>query len=55
METHRSGGTEVGFLVLAGVSPLLCLEGTMNRADTEVDAFGGYPDHASCDRPSGGH
>ncbi|MFJ4502858.1 hypothetical protein [Streptomyces sp. NPDC088864] len=55
VETHRSGGTAVGFLVYAGVSPLLCLEGTMNRADTEVDAFGGYPDHASCDRPSGGH
>lgn len=55
VETHQGGETAVGFLIYAGVSPLLCLEGTMNRADTEVDAFGGYPDHASCDRPSGGH
>ncbi|MEU2246160.1 hypothetical protein [Streptomyces sp. NPDC019224] len=55
VETHQGGATEVGFLVYAGVSPLLCVKGSMNRADTEADAFGGYPDHASCDRPRGGH
>ncbi|NEC66096.1 hypothetical protein G3I41_15850 [Streptomyces sp. SID9727] len=55
VELHQSGGTVVGFLIRAGVSPLLCVKGTMGRAATEVSAFGGYPDHPSCDRPSGGH
>ncbi|MER7726113.1 hypothetical protein [Streptomyces sp. NPDC096323] len=55
VEAHQSGPTGVGFLIYADDSPLVCVEGTMNSATTEADAFGGYPDHSACDRPSGGH
>lgn len=52
VESQVMGNGEVTFLIDA--SPL-CLEGTMNSHGSQVDAFGGYPDHTGCDRPSGGH
>ncbi|MEU2055041.1 hypothetical protein [Streptomyces bungoensis] len=54
VETSQDGPTSVGFLVQADDYPV-CVEGDMNRARTETDAFGGYPDGTGCDRPSGGH
>ncbi|MFJ6212381.1 hypothetical protein ACIQGZ_03475 [Streptomyces sp. NPDC092296] len=50
--SYQNGPTAVGFLI--DTYPL-CVEGAMNRAATEADAFAGYPDHVGCDRPSGGH
>lgn len=52
VQSYQNGPTGVGFLIDA--SPL-CVEGTMNRDSTQADAFGGYPDHTGCDRPTGGH
>ncbi|MFJ3231002.1 hypothetical protein [Streptomyces sp. NPDC086787] len=52
VRAHQSGATGVGFLVDAHS---MCLEGTLNSAGTEVDAFGGYPDGTACEPPSGGH
>lgn len=52
VRTYQNGPTEVGFLI--DTFPL-CVEGGMNRESTQADAFGGYPDHSACDRPSGGH
>ncbi|MCX4575884.1 hypothetical protein OHB41_22335 [Streptomyces sp. NBC_01571] len=52
VRTYQNGSTEVGFLI--DTYPL-CVEGGMNRVSTQADAFGGYPDHSACDRPSGGH
>lgn len=52
VQAYQNGPTGVGFLVDA--SPL-CLEGTMSSEATRADAFGGYPDHSGCDRPTGGH
>ncbi|MFE0389557.1 hypothetical protein ACFW1F_36670 [Streptomyces bungoensis] len=54
VETSRNGPTSVDFLVQADDYPV-CVEGDMNRARTETDAFGGYPDQTGCDRPTGGH
>ncbi|MET7699190.1 hypothetical protein [Streptomyces sp. NPDC005485] len=56
VEVIESGGVAVSFLVDASTkTSTLCLEGNMNRAVAETDAFGGYPDHTGCDQPSGGH
>ncbi|WHM40524.1 hypothetical protein [Streptomyces sp. BPTC-684] len=52
VRSYQNGSTGVGFLIDAFP---LCVEGTMNRDSTKADAFGGYPDHSGCDRPSGGH
>ncbi|MGW1077498.1 hypothetical protein [Streptomyces sp. NPDC002537] len=52
VRSYRNGPTGVGFLVDAFP---LCVEGTMDRDSTRADAFSGYPDHAGCDRPTGGH
>ncbi|MFD9486312.1 hypothetical protein ACFWBX_20475 [Streptomyces sp. NPDC059991] len=52
VRSYQNGSTGVGFLIDAFP---LCVEGTMNRDSTKADAFGGYPDHTGCDRPSGGH
>ncbi|MEU0037394.1 hypothetical protein [Streptomyces sp. NPDC006333] len=52
VRTYQDGPTGVGFLI--DTYPL-CVEGGMNRVSTQADAFGGYPDHSACDRPSGGH
>ncbi|MFE0508813.1 hypothetical protein [Streptomyces sp. NPDC058964] len=52
VRSYQNGPTGVGFLV--DTYPL-CLEGEMNRASTQADAFGDYPDHSGCDQPSGGH
>jgi hypothetical protein len=52
IRSYQDGPTGIGFLV--DTYPL-CVEGTMDRAGTRADAFGGYPDHSACDRPSGGH
>ncbi|MGW3631491.1 hypothetical protein ACWD7F_15195 [Streptomyces sp. NPDC005122] len=52
VRSYQNGPTGVGFLI--DTFPL-CVEGTMNRDSTQADAFGGYPDHAACDRPTGGH
>lgn len=52
VRSYQNGSTGVGFLIDAFP---LCVEGTMDRNATEADAFGGYPDHTGCDRPSGGH
>ena len=52
VEAGQDGPTGVSFLVDAHG---YCLEGTYDRAATRVDAFGGYPDHSGCDRPTGGH
>jgi hypothetical protein len=49
---EMNGGTAVSFLVTATA---MCVEGTMYPSATESDAFGGYPDHIGCDRPTGGH
>ncbi|WP_205519109.1 hypothetical protein [Streptomyces olivoreticuli] len=54
VQSYQNGPTGVGFLIDVDASPL-CLEGTMNRDSTQADAFGGYPDHSGCDRPTGGH
>ncbi|WP_306189174.1 MULTISPECIES: hypothetical protein [unclassified Streptomyces] len=51
VEAYRNG-TGVGFLVEA---PTMCLEGTMNTASIQADAFGGYPDGSDCRPPRGGH
>ncbi|WP_240122105.1 MULTISPECIES: hypothetical protein [unclassified Streptomyces] len=50
--TESLGPTGVGFLVDEG---RMCLEGRMYDGGVDVDAFGGYPDHPGCERPSGGH
>ncbi|MEU5771516.1 hypothetical protein [Streptomyces asoensis] len=47
-------GSGVGFLIDIGVSPW-CVEGTMSGDSTRAEAFGGYPDGADCEPPSGGH
>ncbi|WP_189189643.1 hypothetical protein [Streptomyces albiflavescens] len=52
VRSYQDGPTGVGFLIDAFP---LCVEGTMDRKSTQADAFGGYPDHPGCDRPSGGH
>ncbi len=52
LRVYPSGPTAVGFLI---DDSGMCLEGAMNREATRTDAFGGYPDHTGCDRPSGGH
>ncbi|MFF1481179.1 hypothetical protein ACFVYD_27125 [Streptomyces sp. NPDC058301] len=52
VRSYQNGPTGVGFLI--DTYPL-CVEGTMNRDSTKAEAFGGYPDHSGCDRPSGGH
>lgn len=52
VRSYQNGPTGVGFLIDAFP---ICVEGTMNRASTQADAFSGYPDHPGCDRPSGGH
>ncbi|MDX2678288.1 hypothetical protein [Streptomyces soliscabiei] len=52
VQAYQNGPTGVSFLIDGRP---MCLEGAMNRAATEADAFGGYPDHTGCDRPSGGH
>ncbi|WP_328913696.1 MULTISPECIES: hypothetical protein [unclassified Streptomyces] len=52
VRAYQNGPTGVGFAI--DTYPL-CLEGTLDRATTKADAFSGYPDHAACDRPSGGH
>ncbi|MFJ2577997.1 hypothetical protein [Kitasatospora aureofaciens] len=44
--------TGVNFLIDAS---RMCLEGSMDKASTKADAFGGYPDHSGCDVPRGGH
>lgn len=54
VQSYQNGPTGVGFLIDVDASPL-CLEGTMSRDSTQADAFGGYPDHSGCDRPTGGH
>ncbi|MGA5129950.1 hypothetical protein ACPCTO_09110 [Streptomyces olivoreticuli] len=54
VQSYQNGPTGVGFLIDVDASPL-CLEGTMSRDSTQAEAFGGYPDHSGCDRPSGGH
>ncbi|MFJ9818684.1 hypothetical protein ACIRU3_26205 [Streptomyces sp. NPDC101151] len=54
VQTYQNGPTGVGFLIEVDDHPL-CVEGGMDRAKTEADAFGGYPDHTGCDQPSGGH
>jgi len=54
VQSYQNGPTGVGFLIDIDDSPL-CVEGTMNRASVQADAFGGYPDHTGCDRPTGGH
>ncbi|MET9253967.1 hypothetical protein [Streptomyces sp. NPDC003717] len=55
VQTYQNGPTGVGFLVLADDTPLLCVDGGLDRAATHATAFGGYPDHSGCDMPSGGH
>jgi hypothetical protein len=52
VQSLQNGPTGVGFLI--DTYPV-CVEGTMDRAGARADAFGGYPDHPGCDRPSGGH
>lgn len=52
VQAYQNGPTGVSFLL--DTYPV-CVEGTMDRATTKADAFGGYPDHPGCDRPSGGH
>lgn len=52
VRSYQNGPTGVGFLIDAFP---LCVEGTMDRASAKAEAFGGYPDHSGCDRPSGGH
>lgn len=52
VRAYQIGPTGVGFVIDA--SPL-CVEGTMGPESTQADAFGGYPDHTGCERPSGGH
>ncbi|MFI1100456.1 hypothetical protein [Streptomyces melanogenes] len=52
VSSYQNGPTGVGFLIDAFP---LCVEGTMDRSSTKAEAFGGYPDHSGCDRPSGGH
>ncbi|WP_327320067.1 hypothetical protein [Streptomyces sp. NBC_01235] len=52
VQSYQNGSTGVGFLI---DGQPMCLEGSMNRATVEADAFDGYPDHTGCDRPSGGH
>jgi hypothetical protein len=52
VQAYQNGPTGVSFLIDA--SPM-CVEGTMSSESTQADAFGGYPDHTGCDRPSGGH
>ncbi|PKV83589.1 hypothetical protein [Streptomyces sp. TLI_146] len=52
VSSYQNGPTGVGFLIDAFP---LCVEGTMDRQSTRAEAFGGYPDHSGCDRPSGGH
>ncbi|MFE0101025.1 hypothetical protein [Streptomyces sp. NPDC059009] len=54
VQTYEDGPERVGFLIEVDDSPL-CVEGAMREAAVEADAFGGYPDHAGCDVPSGGH
>ncbi|MEU8588136.1 hypothetical protein AB0C59_14240 [Streptomyces sp. NPDC048664] len=53
VRSSQSGPTGVSFLVDA--SSTMCLEGTLDRAAVQADAFAGYPDHSGCDVPSGGH
>ncbi|MFF3611614.1 hypothetical protein [Streptomyces sp. NPDC002580] len=52
VRVHRLGPNGVSFLLDAAP---LCVEGTMGPDGTRAEAFGGYPDHTGCDRPSGGH
>ncbi|MEV0846207.1 hypothetical protein AB0J21_10080 [Streptomyces sp. NPDC049954] len=52
VSAYQNGPTGVGFLV--DTFPV-CVKGTMNLGSVEATAFGGYPDHPGCDRPSGGH
>lgn len=52
VQSYQNGPTGVSFLIDAFP---LCVEGTMSRDVTQADAFGGYPDHPGCDRPTGGH
>ncbi|MFC0843042.1 hypothetical protein ACFH04_04690 [Streptomyces noboritoensis] len=52
VSSYQNGSTGVGFLIDAFP---LCVEGTMDVGSTKAEAFGGYPDHSGCDRPSGGH
>lgn len=54
VRSYQNGPTGVGFLIEVTASPL-CVEGTVDRASTRADAFGGYPDHSGCEVPSGGH
>lgn len=54
VEASQDGPASVDFLVQADDHPV-CVEGDVNRARTETDAFGGYPDGTGCDRPPGGH
>ncbi|MFJ8824858.1 hypothetical protein ACIREE_24125 [Streptomyces sp. NPDC102467] len=53
VESYENGDG-VGFLVTVDDSPV-CVEGTLSRVAVQANAFGGYPDHAGCDMPSGGH
>jgi hypothetical protein len=48
----ENGPTGVSFLI--STYPV-CVQGTMDRAQTSANAFGGYPDHPACDQPRGGH
>ncbi len=50
--TGENGPTGVSFLI--STYPV-CVQGTMDRDTTRADAFSGYPDHAACDQPRGGH
>ncbi|WP_237538502.1 hypothetical protein [Streptomyces sp. SID486] len=47
-------GSAVGFLIEVDDYPV-CVEGSVGPAETEADAFGGYPDTTGCEQPSGGH
>lgn len=52
VRAFQAGPTGVGFLIDAHS---MCLEGELNRAGVQADAFGGYPDGTGCEPPSGGH
>ncbi|MFF1408134.1 hypothetical protein [Streptomyces sp. NPDC058294] len=54
VQAYQDGSARVGFLIDIDTSPW-CVEGTMSSDSTKADAFGGYPDGAGCEPPSGGH
>ncbi|CAG6391573.1 hypothetical protein NMG29_22395 [Streptomyces cocklensis] len=54
IDTYPLGTYGVAFDAEVDSSPL-CVEGTVSQDTLAADAFGGYPDHIGCDRPTGGH